>query len=652
MHNTERSERGAVCEKCRAVYEPNDQFCVGCGAARPGTSPNGFRVPGTMAGTDGVRPPAPRPQGQAAAEAQVGAVRSGGVGQHLASSRPLIDFSPRPAPAAPPVHPPEAVRDEVTRYLCAAVHMEDALAAKAIAEYLVEDTRTVPPLPGFDVAAVVREAVAARQRQRIRDGLLLGLVVLLLLTALPLVVLWVLSAALVMIVGARFGPGLRLVAAIMSAGVGALSLLAALGLGQVLGAVGFPGLGALSVLVVLLVLSVLGVLAVDEHWVDRIVRGHCREGVFVPNAADMPANDPVRAWRTLGHARYRRQLVRLAAAAASVARPRFNTADVVVHRHWKPFVGAGEMVRDEVMALPLEPDDDHSANGHAGSPTTFRPSELHDHVTAEMARLRDSASLSPGGRLAELSVLEQVFVPAEQLVRGRGTTLRHRLLPDLRRPPLPTLPLPEARRLADEPEESARYYRCYRIEAWDRDLSTSTYLTLGTDSRTLYIEWTHCVLLPIDDRYRAADRPAETDPFRRAFEAAVVLPMTLPQRVVTLFRRFSPLPFEHDRVAPDRYGAGESVRESAATVRADVFFQDADAVRYLQLVEQTMFRAIASFLADRGWSPEDVLGTAKSKINYNNMVIHGGTFNDSAVSATGAQRSGAPSARTGRKEQA
>jgi hypothetical protein len=248
--------------------------------------------------------------------------------------------------------------------------------------------------------------------------------------------------------------------------------------------------------------------------------------------------------------------------------------------------------------------------------------------------------------------LEQVFVPAEQLVRGRGTTLRQRLLPDLRRPPLPTLPLPEARRFADEPEESARYYRCYRVEAWDRDLSTSTYLTLGTDSRTLYIEWTHCVLLPIDHRYRAADRPAETDPFRRAFEAAVVLPVTLPRRVATLFRRFSPLPFEHDRVAPARYGAGESVRESAATVQADVFFQDADAVRYLQIVEQTMFRAIASFLADRGWSPDDVLGTAKAKISTNNMFIQGGTFNDSAVSVTGAHRSGAPSARTGRKEQA
>ncbi|MGH3770726.1 MAG: hypothetical protein ACRDRW_04915, partial [Pseudonocardiaceae bacterium] len=51
--------------------------------------------------------------------------------------------------------------DGTTRYLCAAAHLDEEFCDQAIAEFLVEPVRAIPPSPGVDSAAVLREAVAA-----------------------------------------------------------------------------------------------------------------------------------------------------------------------------------------------------------------------------------------------------------------------------------------------------------------------------------------------------------------------------------------------------------------------------------------------------------------------------------------------------------
>jgi len=284
------------------------------------------------------------------------------------------------------------------------------------------------------------------------------------------------------------------------------------------------------------------------------------------------------------------------------------------------------MVRDQTLALPLVPDEDADE-----PPLPFRPSDLHEHVSRSLARLRDSASLSPSRRLGNLSILEQVILPAEQMLRESGTTLRHVVLPDAGHPPIGHLPLESARRLADEPQEAARYYRCYRVESWDRDLATSSYLTAGTDQRTLYLEWTHSVLSPIRAEFRAIDRHPDSGPGRRAFEAVVTLPVTIPARLVGLFRGFRALPYGADEIEPGRYGAGPSLRELAASREPETFFQEADAVRYIQVVEQAFFTAIGTFLQERHYSIADVLGAAKERIS-NTITIENGTFVNSAIS--------------------
>jgi hypothetical protein len=72
------------------------------------------------------------------------------------------------------------VSDNTTRYLCVAVHRDSAYCDAAIAEFLVEPVRALPPSAGADSADVLRDAVAAHTRRRVRDA---GLLVLLLVFA-------------------------------------------------------------------------------------------------------------------------------------------------------------------------------------------------------------------------------------------------------------------------------------------------------------------------------------------------------------------------------------------------------------------------------------------------------------------------------------
>jgi hypothetical protein len=204
---------------------------------------------------------------------------------------------------------------------------------------------------------VLREAVAARSRRRLRDGILLGLVALFVILAFPAALAWLLVGAGVAWSGARFGPRVRLVAAMLGAVVGLGTLLfSGVGLSFLFLALGMPSAPvSASLLPVLLGLAVLVVLVVDEQAVTQVTRQHFREKNFVPNASTLPPGW-LRTFRTMGHRPYAHDLNRVAVADAQ-ARLRDGHADVIVHRHRVPFIGAGDVMRDEVLALPLIADD-------------------------------------------------------------------------------------------------------------------------------------------------------------------------------------------------------------------------------------------------------------------------------------------------------
>jgi hypothetical protein len=477
------------------------------------------------------------------------------------------------APGTPP-NPPQWLDDEgvdaTTRYLCAAAHLDPRFAREAIGEYLVEEVRAIPPSPGVDAAAVLRDAVAARCRGKIRDGLLLGLFVLSLFTVTGLTVLWIIIGVVATMAMPADRQQSRTKALVgLALAVAAVLLLVSLVSSGYLSllAYGIRVSGGSLLVAFVLALAVYSVLLADEWIVDQLTRDRFRRTVF--RADPLTTSGWERVVRTLGLPTFARELGRVAAAARH--RETDDSAQVVVHRGWVPFVGSGRLVADQTISLPLERADDHR------NPAPFTVVELTTAIREAMRDLRRSASLSPGRRLARLEIHEQVFLPADQLTHLARTPLAE-ILTDRHRPPADRVPIGRARALADSPIEAGRYYLCFRIESWDRDVVTSCFLTAATDQRTLYLEWSNTVLQPLKARYRAIDRPPELLPGLRALLAALTLPATLPARIASLCQFYRSIPHGYGEIAAERFGAGRSLRELAAANDSHNFFQDADAI--------------------------------------------------------------------------
>jgi hypothetical protein len=570
--------QGLTCGHCGSGYQRGDQFCQRCGAP----------VPPSHGGADNDGRPSPQTQ----------------------SSPPAAD---------------DRGPDGPTRYLCAAAHLDQTFANAAIGEYLVERTRAVPPSPGVDSVAVLRDAVAARYRRRVRDAVLLVLALLFVIADPTLALLWLVVGTVLYVTTGATKHANRAVTTVtlVLAGVAlvvAVSLVASFGasFNQSTDSGG-------TVAALLLGLLILGVLLADELIITELTRSRFLPGRFTPDPAKRPGWE--QTVRTLGHANFADQLKRVADADRRGTAP--DQTEVIVYRGWRPFLGAGVPLRNRGYAVPLKPAKDDGDD--AGDPRTFTALELQNHLRDALGALRDSQSLSPSRRLRNLTIREEVFVSAERLVRNRTAPYLSDVLVDLNRPPASHLPSRVARQLADSPREAARYFQCFRVETWDRDLTISCYVAIGTDNRTLYLEWTHCALFPVHQRYRGIDLPDETGPVRRALLLAVVFPVSLRARLGNVMHWFTPIRERGGVVVPARYGASFSLRELAANDQAHEYFQDADKLRYLEVVEQALFRAIGEFLKAHDYSVRDVLDIAKHNISQSNINITNSTLSNSSV---------------------
>jgi hypothetical protein len=67
---------------------------------------------------------------------------------------------------------------EATRYLCAAVHLDEAFGRAALDEVLYQPHQAVAPSHGISLGPVLRHALAARRRSLVRDGVVAGALIL------------------------------------------------------------------------------------------------------------------------------------------------------------------------------------------------------------------------------------------------------------------------------------------------------------------------------------------------------------------------------------------------------------------------------------------------------------------------------------------
>ncbi|GAB2819099.1 hypothetical protein [Lentzea nigeriaca] len=538
------------------------------------------------------------------------------------------------------------MRDDTTRFLCGAAHRDEHFADAAIREYLVEKTRSIPRSPGVNTGAVLREAVAGRMRRKMRDGVLLVLSLVLLLTASATFLgPWLLVAVPLAFAGAgfRFRPVVRQLAAPTGRGpliVGAIG--GAIALGIVMAKLGSEferaryssSDDAETVVAFITIALIFGVLLADRIVVWLLVTKSFRRNRFrTTPGEDLWQNE----WkfRQLGHPTYADALALYPVEEAE--QPDSDEARVIVYRGYRPFVGAGTMFEPWSMAFPLKPVDDDT------KPATmpgFTLPEIYRHVTTDLLKTGRSPSLSPSHRLRELTTTDRVVVSAVELIDHLGDEDTAIVLPDKDKAPVRIVESSVVDDLVNRPREWMRYFRAFQVETWDRDVVVTAHLTFGLDDEMLYVEWTPGVLHPIEAKHREIDKwPAQSlRPLGEALADLLKFPATLPKRFSNAVMWMAPIDQPAGTYMPDKYGARISLRELAAEEEVDNYFQLTDVERYIKVLESRLLRAIGEFLESKGISVTEFMEQAMQVTN-NNVHITGPVI-ASNIATVGKARTG------------
>ncbi|WP_280234288.1 hypothetical protein [Nocardia cyriacigeorgica] len=543
--------------------------------------------------------------------------------------------------------------DEPTRYLAAAVHLEGGLADALIEEYLAEPKRAIPPSPGVDATTVLREALAAQARRRTVNAVLLGLLAVTTVLAFPLVVLWlasgltwrVCSAIVSRLAYSASGPGGFLAGRsqrwwataimwwLLSFVWVLIPMLVAVPFGAFL--IGSSdsdgsGIAVLLVLVALaLIVAMLCVLVARHYLPWQVATNWFGYGRYQPQTA--PREAVVKA-----SAPYAQRLHRI--TQDQLRRAQEDSGEIVVYRGRKPFVGAGNRVRSWSAALELyskTTTHDADATEHAvGLVPSFDPRELQDFVSEDLKKLRKAPTLTPGWRFSDLGITSWALLSPVDIVHNPSAgPLLDRLNAGIE----PQLNPQDWADLANKSPEWLRYYRCFRLESWARQLAVSGFLHVGCEERMLVLEWHAFVLPPIAPAFRRVDTPPDMLELRALVAAMAdmaLLPTTVPSRIGDLVRammaRRRPggtwtTPDEAAQVL----GAAASIREIGAGTRLNNFFQETDCDRYLKILERRTLDAVHRYLTEKGIAAkgfDDMVKQINNSTIVNNSNIIAGNI--------------------------
>ena len=556
----------------------------------------------------------------------------------------------------PVVGQPEPSADHATRCLAAAVHLDQPFCEEVVQEYLAEPRRALPPSSGVDVAAVLREALAARRRRKIRDWTLLALLAMFVFTNFVLFAMWLLAA--IMWRSVYVHKSFLDIAAKAFRIPRSKNALVKLFVISILAFAGLYLLLRLAVVSINLVTAfLLAVMMFAVVLADRVVEW------WLATLSFAKVSPPSGAGCWPGELRLRSLgATRFAAELAEVER-QARTGNLIIFRGREPFVGSGERYRSWEIAIPLVPAGP-SGNGDGTSGhelmlrrnddrpgPSFTPMDVYRYIFAEFENLRTALSLAPSRRLSSIQVSPLVVAAAEGLLDNYGDPRSHWVLPDLNRRPNSVLSLESVEHVADEPVEWMRHFQRIQIESWDQELVVSAFLHVGCDRQMLYIEWNYHVLFPISRRYRMLDQvPASGLPvFGLAIADLLALPASIIERTRSAMRRITLARSERPRqgwVGEATYGAWRSVREMAGTAAASVeaktrsYFEATDIERYSEILERHTFGSIAGFLESRGLSTRELGQRAMNVINNygGNAIVSspviGNTFTTTNNNAT------------------
>src|SRR4051812_5520605 len=534
-----------------------------------------------------------------------------------------------------PVHMPVgSAPGDVTRYLCAAAHVDEGFADRVVEDVLADEAGAVAPSPDVDLVTVVRHCLTAQQMRHGRDQRLTGAFALVAVFA-PL---WLLLVTLFLSTarqaagrpslatrGRHQPEGRVLVGTAVAAGV---AVLFAFALGFAVSSLPAPafvswllgsylaGVPAVLVSVTAVALAYVTVVRHDLA-VDRLLRTTMTREAF---ARQPRPTVPPRKWMA----------ERLAAIREA------QDGNVTVYSGYTPFLGYAPAASQWALAVPLLPAGARVGGvSRPGGPQAFTVTELVDNARARLSatatRGVTDAAADGEAALGFLVVQDRVFAS------GTAVGDDERFITATSLAPAARLPADQVERIMERPTGSVRHCLAVHVPLWGGDVVPTVFLHFSTEGRTLHLHCSNHVLGPVKAEYHVVDRlRGPLSPAARRGLLLDAVPRTGGAFLAAPFRALRQARFEerHSRRMGDElkaleqdpvydFGARLSVRELAVSPNYQNYFQVVDAARITSLVERHTLAAIREFLDTRGYDITDFRAQQQTILNQG-LIQQGG----------------------------
>lgn len=286
-----------------------------------------------------------------------------------------------------------------------------------------------------------------------------------------------------------------------------------------------------------------------------------------------------------------------AGASASIEPSASGAAKVLCYGARNPFVGLGSRLGGWSVTIdvnrPSEPDE------------TVRPIAAHE--------LYEVAERAVGAlEIPDLRVDRLVFVA------GSEARLVPAISPDAAAPiaaPRPTMPAEAARDALENVNVHARGYRAFHMIGWGGEIVSSYLLRIVRIGNAVSVETVHLLLPPVAPRFREIDRIPRRGLLEKigwALETAGSTPAAIVGSAASVWmqiqsavieRLFPRATREQKRAArfPDyNFGYKGAIRQLLAADRFNSEFQEFDANRYRQTLDQQILNGITDLLSSKG----------------------------------------------------
>jgi hypothetical protein len=312
-----------------------------------------------------------------------------------------------------------------------------------------------------------------------------------------------------------------------------------------------------------------------------------------------------------------------------------GNGNVTVYRGFIPFVGAGTPLNSWSFTVDLRKP--KSGNGDGGEPREFEVKELYQTMEEVFGALH----------IDNLETHDRLYVSGRD-VRDDERFLRHRLAR-----PYSSVDGGLLGELISDPSLRVRHYRCVRVVDWSGELVASMFFRFSIVGHSLFVESSHRLLTPIDERYRRVERiHCEITVLQvlirlgRGIGWGIINPFWAPIHVI--YRALRPIArliadWVEDWLLSENpgfdYGAERSLREIACErYLYRRYGQRADAEMNLKLLDQTLLNKVIEFLDEHNVDTSDLKERGNTILN-SGVILSGGVLQAESVAVGQGARS-------------